>query len=337
MKSKLSSQTDESEKLNDFFSEGYDLEFNHSIIEELTKKEVRVVASEKKLYFDGKIKEGYKSPITFSPLKFFNLFYHEYDFINKNKSKPLSIVPHLSELKLEFFDRLYFYNKLSEILSLNDNNKTLLFISKIIKEEYLKVWNLFMEDNLTSYIEYTTKEEQANFLNKIDTLTNTKERLRLLINFKHKLNQYEPKSKIDLDFIKTIDNKINYYQDLIKYDINIPKRNSKQLSKAFHEHLIHDKNKNLAIMLKKEFKAERGKNIRFMIEALKGLNILCIPGRKNKEIHRALESFFNRDIGTYESVFNCNISKADNEEISNALNRIKFILAKLNKTKDYPA
>jgi len=103
-------------------------------------------------------------------------------------------------------------------------------------------------------------------------------------------------------------------------------------SKLFHEYLLHEKNEQLAEGLKKEFSKERGKKLRLMIEALKLIQpplFTLIPGEK-KGLYNSLKNYFNKDIGTYNSIFLCDFeSEKDKSDIDSVLIRVNHVLSKL--------
>ena len=103
-------------------------------------------------------------------------------------------------------------------------------------------------------------------------------------------------------------------------------------SKLFHEYLLHEKNELLAEGLKREFLKEKGKKLRLMIEALKLIQpplFTLIPGEK-KGFYNSLKNYFNKDIGTYNSIFLCDFeSEKDKSDIDSVLIRVNHVLSKL--------
>lgn len=72
--------------------------------------------------------------------------------------------------------------------------------------------------------------------------------------------------------------------------------------------------------LKIEFKTEKGKDIKAIIEILKQEGLLHIPNRGLKAFIEKLKDTLNRDIGTYQSINDPTPDKVDIEEIRKRLN-----------------
>lgn len=107
-------------------------------------------------------------------------------------------------------------------------------------------------------------------------------------------------------------------------------------TKVFPEYLLHDKRDLLAEKLKTEFNTETGKGIRLMIESLQAHEpkLLSIENRQRKAIHTALKIFFNRDIGTRQSIFDYKFDRITDEIDFSAIRlKLNFILESINKTK----
>lgn len=103
-------------------------------------------------------------------------------------------------------------------------------------------------------------------------------------------------------------------------------------TKAFHEYLTIEKNELFARKIKNEFSTEKGKAIRILIYVLETHNpaLLTILYRQGKEFYNSMSNYFNRDIGTYQSVFNYKVdSKYDDKEIQNIKFRLNKILENL--------
>jgi hypothetical protein len=64
----------------------------------------------------------------------------------------------------------------------------------------------------------------------------------------------------------------------------------------------NEKREVLSEKLKLEFDRERGKDIRFLIDILTEYDILSCQSGMLKKVYCAIGEYFNRDIGTYESV-----------------------------------
>lgn len=95
---------------------------------------------------------------------------------------------------------------------------------------------------------------------------------------------------------------------------------------SFTGYLLHDNKEKLAEQLKTSFNIEIGKSIRLMIEALKEMGLLTIENRRGKSFYNALKEYFNRNIGSYQSIFdyklNSEIDQAENQTIRTKINYI---------------
>jgi len=77
-----------------------------------------------------------------------------------------------------------------------------------------------------------------------------------------------------------------------------------------------------------EFKIEIGKSMSILIHVLKNFEpcLLNIPYRKAKMFHELLSSYFKRDIGSYQSIFNYKVDNVhDREDIEFFKNRIDML------------
>lgn len=70
--------------------------------------------------------------------------------------------------------------------------------------------------------------------------------------------------------------------------------------------LLYNQKEKLAQKLKEVFSTETGKSIRLLLIALETHNpqLITVGNRKLKQTYNAIKCFFNRDIGTYQSVSN---------------------------------
>jgi len=148
-------------------------------------------------------------------------------------------------------------------------------------------------------------------------------------NFEEKCITYKQKC---LEAIKIIDFQLLRVQStIVLTDKEIVSGDLDQ-TKLFHEYLLHEKNEQLAEGLKKEFSKDRGKKLRLMIEALKLIQpplFTLIPGEK-KSLYNSLKNYFNKDIGTYNSIFLCDFeSEKDKSDIDSVLIRVNHVLSKL--------
>lgn len=148
---------------------------------------------------------------------------------------------------------------------------------------------------------------------------------------KYKLSKYiESKQKLNTEYIVFE----QFIKELeMKYsEVSQPKI---KIIKPFFEYLLHTKPDLLANELKAKFSTEKGKGIRLMIKVLQENKpeLLIIGNRQKKEIYTALTTFFSRDIGTYQGVFDCNINekKADRIDLQSTKTKIDFILKTISK------
>lgn len=104
--------------------------------------------------------------------------------------------------------------------------------------------------------------------------------------------------------------------------------------KPFHEYILHEKNVQIAEQLKSEFKTEKGKSIRLIIEVLIKKKMLTIENRQRQKIYDAMKIHFNRDIGTKQSIFDYKIKEiSDRPDFESIEIRIDKRLSGINKTK----
>lgn len=125
-------------------------------------------------------------------------------------------------------------------------------------------------------------------------------------------------------------------KDLIQFKNNIAEEvvdhNSQKRIKLFPEFLSHENKDILAKKIKNKFTIEKGKGIRLLIETLKNKNILSIEYRENMIFYEALSNYFNRYIGSYQSIFDYRYSKKDDApEVEATSEKINIILENLNK------
>ncbi len=104
-------------------------------------------------------------------------------------------------------------------------------------------------------------------------------------------------------------------------------------AKPFHEYILHEKNVQIAESLKAGFKGEKGKAIRLMLEVLIRKNLLTIGNREGQKVYNAMESYFDWDIGSKQSIFDPVINKKDQPDINSIELKINILLSRINKTK----
>ena len=129
---------------------------------------------------------------------------------------------------------------------------------------------------------------------------------------------------------------LNAYVQSIDPGTTTPNSTNIQQEQSLLKYLLHPQREELANELKNSFSTEKGKSIRLMITVLQDRNpkILSIGNRQKKEFHTALQKFFNRNIGTYQSVFDCYIDeKTDQIALQNIKSKIDFILESISLQK----
>jgi hypothetical protein len=100
-------------------------------------------------------------------------------------------------------------------------------------------------------------------------------------------------------------------------------------TKKFPMYLLHNKRELLADKLKTEFSTERGKGIRLLIKALQTNQpqLINIENRQRTAIYNAMKQYFNRDIGTYQSIFDYKVGIHNDEPDFNAIKlKLDFVL-----------
>jgi hypothetical protein len=121
---------------------------------------------------------------------------------------------------------------------------------------------------------------------------------------------------------------INDSQNIIQNEAERPPLNVK----TFPEYLLLKEPVRLATLLKTEFNVEKGKGVRLMIDVLKDMGILTIENRKRKAIYEALKIYFDRDIGSYQGIFDYKRDK-DKPDYESVKERIAFVLTNIKKEK----
>jgi hypothetical protein len=99
-------------------------------------------------------------------------------------------------------------------------------------------------------------------------------------------------------------------------DNGINKKKPPQQKDIFDFLINIDEKESFLLELKDTFKDERGKSIKAIIEILKNSDILVIREREHKTFIKSLENYFNRNIGSYQSIQDV---KVIHSEISNPI------------------
>jgi len=100
-------------------------------------------------------------------------------------------------------------------------------------------------------------------------------------------------------------------------------------AKSFSEYILHEKNIKFAEALKDEFKTEKGKSIKLIIEVLIKKNMITIENRQRTKIYKAIQTYFNRDIGTKQSIFDYQYKEKDKPDFESIELRINTILSRI--------
>jgi len=113
-----------------------------------------------------------------------------------------------------------------------------------------------------------------------------------------------------------------------------PKENGYREStpaKTFPEYILHDKSVKFAELLKSEFNKEKGKSIRLIIEVLIKKNMLTIETRQRTTIFKAMQKYFNRDIGKKQGIFDKTVYNEINDrpDFESIELRINTLLSKI--------
>jgi hypothetical protein len=217
----------------------------------------------------------------------------------------------------EFFNRLQ--DALNFLISARDNQ----FNSRLRELELIKA--IEIEDENEAHRKLTKAEIERQRLIKEDFSVN----LYHVTN--HKFNGFLYQN--DFNHIATTIDAARLKCNSEQFESQKPKV---KMKKAFPEYLLHENRELLAQRLKEEFKTERGKGIRLMFEALQ-LNeppLLTIENRQRKAIWQAMNEYFMRDIGTYQSIFDYKFDEiVDKVDFKAIKTKLDFILRTLTKDK----
>ena len=158
---------------------------------------------------------------------------------------------------------------------------------------------------------------------------------------KRKLVDYnEPKTKIEMNMIQ---NNIHNYTQFINLTTLLPKQpekssnneiNAKQETPLLDYFTIENIDVKVLFIkeLKQSFNIEEGKSIRALIEVLKDEKIIHIPSRKNKPFWKVLKIYFERNIGSYNSLFDKNVF-IDGHDKGIILQKLTPLFTKVNLKK----
>ena len=130
--------------------------------------------------------------------------------------------------------------------------------------------------------------------------------------------------------------KIRRYLVFLESKKDVNKQKTKKQEKTFPQFILNisDEKKELfASLLKDEFKTEIGLGIRYMIEALKRLNLIAIGDRERASLFRSIENYFQRDIADRRAVFPAKSVIICNDNIDTAIDRINPLFLKVQPPK----
>lgn len=111
----------------------------------------------------------------------------------------------------------------------------------------------------------------------------------------------------------------------------IDSQNDIKRKRMFPEYLLHTKRELLALRLKEEFSIEYGKSIRLLLQAFQDHDppLITLENRQKKALLKAMEEYFGRSLGKYQSVFCYEINGGDKPDLDAIKSRLNFILRNL--------
>jgi uncharacterized protein YukE len=106
-------------------------------------------------------------------------------------------------------------------------------------------------------------------------------------------------------------------------------------TKEFSDYLVHTQKLELASAIKKEFSTEKGKQMRYLVEALKNTQppILSFCRGDGMKLYNAMKEFFDQNIGSYNSIFDHETKYLNKNNINVMQNRLDFILKGIQEQK----
>lgn len=201
-----------------------------------------------------------------------------------------------------------------------------------IQNEQISILNKQLDETKTflNYIPENTVNEKQNF---VDIHPNT-----LVLDMNTGPSQIgwltnEPSTLKQASHYKTFN--IQGIDPLLELSSIIEHNKPKASLKKFPDFILHENKNGLSKSLKSEFSTEKSKSIRYLLEALALLHpplITVIDGEK-KALYNSMKEYFNRDIGSYNSIFQCNFNPesdpVEKQNLGKFKVRIKHILDKL--------
>lgn len=195
--------------------------------------------------------------------------------------------------------RLYKVQKDIQILKENLKNRT--------KEEEEEI--SILTTNAPNDFFYLNEDKKNAFLNDLIRMFNE----QYFITSHEEIEIQEPHILLVFqEFLET--DLLSYYNmnwEELMVDENIQPKlplnldtDSKTQASLFTSLLLHEQKEILAQKLKEVFPTETGKSIRLLLHALETYNppLITVGNRKLKQTYNAMSAFFNRNIGSYQSL-----------------------------------
>ncbi|UPQ80736.1 hypothetical protein M0M57_07825 [Flavobacterium azooxidireducens] len=267
-------------------------------------------------------------------LQFFNTIYGKEAFVKNYEYKIVPIPEIVSnciniynfikqsypEINSDFTPEYYF----------NHYNKTKRFALQSVLKPYSKSDFKEFKINLENYlIRYRFIFDKINEIDKIEFKQDIIDHLKNVTN-----NQIHSKYNVLLiDAIERIENNFQLIKtSLIDIPKNIipqpneiskPKKLKKTLLEFFHN--IENKEKFIQ-ELKNLFPTEQGKSIKAIVLKLVEVQILIYGTKEFFQFYNELKTYFNRDIGTYQSIND--VKTVDNETAQTVYKKLNPLIAK---------
>lgn len=102
-------------------------------------------------------------------------------------------------------------------------------------------------------------------------------------------------------------------------------------TKLFSDYLLHHHRADFAAAIRHEFSTEKSKKLRLLTEAMLAHNppLVSICSREHKAFYNAMKDYFARDIGCYNSIFDCSFDpETDRDLLEPFILRLQHLLKK---------
>jgi hypothetical protein len=248
----------------------------------------------------------------------------------------------LNNTELKGLDSLYEFNETLYNL-LNEITRFFVAINKYdgIDKSYVQVSYINVNQsfkNLQEFDRFIIKYVQSgNFDSAIlikDYFSNLISEAILFLdnNLQISINKCEFKSDIDKVNLR-LENSINYSEVSLRMKIKSNSKKEVNQSPTFFDFIFNVKNKtDFALDLKNIFNIEKGIEFKIMIEVLREKDVFIIGDRKFAHFFRAIKPYFNRDIGSQNSLNDLyNHSSEDKEFYADKIDGINKKLVLLLK------